>query len=73
MGTDGEGMISDDNLNWSRSICWMSLIYEKNWGLFHVSYLSFLLGLFTGFLYYDVSTLQGYSCFVRTKGMRRWV
>jgi hypothetical protein len=38
MGTDGEGTISDDDLNWSASVCWMSLIYEKNWGLFHVSY-----------------------------------
>jgi hypothetical protein len=33
----------------------------------------FLLGLFTGFLYYGVSTLQGYSCFVCTEGMRSWV
>jgi hypothetical protein len=73
MGTDGEGMISDDDMNWSGSICWMSLIYEKNWGLFHVSYFVYLLGLFTGSLYYGVSTLQGYSRFIHTKGMRRWV
>jgi hypothetical protein len=72
MGADGEGTISDDDLNWSGSVCWMSLIYEKNWGLFRVSY-CFLLGLFTGFLYYSVSTLRGYSRFVCTKGMRRWV
>jgi hypothetical protein len=39
MGTDGEGTISDDDMNWSGSVCWMSLIYEKNWGLFHVSYI----------------------------------
>jgi hypothetical protein len=70
MGMDGEGTISDDDMNWSRSVCWMSLIYEKNWGLFRVSYIFFLLGLFTGFLYYGVSILQGYSCFVCTKGMR---
>jgi hypothetical protein len=41
MGTDSEGTISDDDLNWSRSVCWMSLIDEKNWGLFRVSYCLF--------------------------------
>jgi hypothetical protein len=49
MEMDGEGTISDDDMNWSGSVCWMSLIYEKNWGLFHVSYIVNLLELFTGF------------------------
>jgi hypothetical protein len=49
MGMDGEGMISDDDMNWSGSVCWMSLIYEKNWGLFHVSYIVYLLGCLQGF------------------------
>jgi hypothetical protein len=31
-----------------------------------------LLGLFTGFLYYDESTLRGRPCFVCTKGMGKW-
>jgi hypothetical protein len=57
MGMDGEGTISNDDMNWSGRVCWMSLIYEKNWGLFCVSYIVYLLGLFTGFLYYCVSTL----------------
>jgi hypothetical protein len=70
MGTDSEGTISDDDMNWSGSVHWMSLIYEKNWGLFRVSYIVYLLGLFTGFLSHGVSTLQGYSCFIHTKGMR---
>jgi hypothetical protein len=38
---NSEGMISDDDLNWSGSVCWMSLLYEKNWGLFCVSYCLF--------------------------------
>jgi hypothetical protein len=29
-GGNSEGTISDNYLNWSRSVCWMSLIYEKN-------------------------------------------
>jgi hypothetical protein len=32
----------------------------------------FLLGLFTGFLYYDASTLQGHPYFVCTKGSGKW-
>jgi hypothetical protein len=31
-----------------------------------------LLGLGTGFLYYDMSTLQGHSLCIFTKGMRGW-
>jgi hypothetical protein len=31
-----------------------------------------LLGLFTGFLYYDASTLQGRPYFVCTKEMEKW-
>jgi hypothetical protein len=50
MGTDGEGMISDNDLNWSGSVCWMSLIYEKNWGLFRVSYLFFTRAVYRVFI-----------------------
>jgi hypothetical protein len=46
MGTDSEGMISDDDMNW---------------GLFCVPYIVYLLGPFTGFLYYCMSTLREYK------------
>jgi hypothetical protein len=36
------------------------------------SFFFFLLGLSTGFLYYDMSTLWGHSLCVFTKGMRGW-
>jgi hypothetical protein len=29
MGTDGEGTISDDDMNWSGRVCWMSLIMRR--------------------------------------------
>jgi hypothetical protein len=73
MGMDGEGMISDDDLNWNGSVCWMSLIMRRTGAYSMSRIVFFILGLFTGFLYYGVSTLRGYSCFVCTKGMRRWV
>jgi hypothetical protein len=38
-------------------------------GAHYVSFVVYLLGLFTGFLYYGVSTLQDYSRFMCTKGM----
>jgi hypothetical protein len=35
-------------------------------------WIDYLLGLFTGFLYYDVSTLRGHLYFVCTKGSGKW-
>jgi hypothetical protein len=32
----------------------------------------YLLGLFTGFLYYDTSTLRGRPHFICTKGSGKW-
>jgi hypothetical protein len=48
---NSEGMISDDDMNWSGVVCSMSLIIT----VFCVSYIVHLLGQFTGFLYYCVS------------------
>jgi hypothetical protein len=73
MGMDSEGTISDDDMNWSGRVCWLSLIMIRTEAYSVSRILSFLLGLFTGFLYYCVSTLRGYPCFVHTKGMRRWI
>jgi hypothetical protein len=50
MGMYSEGTISDDDLNWSGSICWMSLIYEKNWGLFRVLYCLFTRAVYRVFI-----------------------
>jgi hypothetical protein len=36
MGTDGEGTISDDDMNWSGRVCWMSLIMRRT-GAYSVS------------------------------------
>jgi hypothetical protein len=41
-------------------------------GAYSLSCVVYLLGPFTGFLYYGVSTLRDYSHFMCTKGMRRW-
>jgi hypothetical protein len=38
MGMDGEGMISDDDLNWSGRVCWMSLIMRGT-GAYSVSHI----------------------------------
>jgi hypothetical protein len=35
-------------------------------------WIDYLLGLFTGFLYYDASTLRGHPYFVCTKGSGKW-
>jgi hypothetical protein len=35
-GGNGEGTISDDDMNWSRRVCWMSLIMRST-GAYSVS------------------------------------
>jgi hypothetical protein len=37
-GGNSEGMISDDDINWSRRVCWMSLIMRRT-GAYSVSYI----------------------------------
>jgi hypothetical protein len=35
-GRNGEGTISDDDMNWNRRVCWMSLIMRRT-GAYFVS------------------------------------
>jgi hypothetical protein len=69
IGTDDDGGVSGDDCTEAEASAECSDMRGK-------LYLSLdfiiLLGLFTGFLYYDVSILRGRPYFVCTKGSGKW-
>jgi hypothetical protein len=69
IGTDDDGGVSGDDCTEAE----MSAECSDMRGKLYLSLdLLFLLGLFTGFLYYDASTLQGCPYLVCTKGSGKW-
>jgi hypothetical protein len=69
IGTDDDGGVSGDDCTEAE----VSAEYSDMSGKLYLSLdLLFLLGLFTGFLYYDTSTLRGHPYFVCTKGSGKW-
>jgi hypothetical protein len=83
--SDGSGRNSADwEIEWTKGMngeetvlamvtLGMGVTAESLWYEGNCLYFSFfLLGLNTGFLYYDMSTPQGHSLYVFTKGMRGW-